>query len=259
MVTSEGPVALTALGRLLVEGPQQVIEAPFGASDSVIVQADLTVLAPPDLDPALAARLRTLARLESHGGANLYRLDEAMIIRALQGEDDPDSIIDFLASLSSAPLADTVKRLVLDAADRVGKVTIMTATTVVITTDPADLTTACSIKGAKLRKVSPTVAVSDLAAVKVRTALDKKGLSPQLVLSAGDRPAPRRSVEQAQALAARAQEVRALAERTGSAGYRAHAEQLERSAAALNDISARLQVDGPLALSPALLARLTDK
>ena len=74
----------------------------------------------------------------------------------------------------------------------------------VVVSDPVDLVTACSVKAAKLRPISDTVAVSELAHPKVQAALERKGLVPEVVLGAPrSRPQPRRPPSAAQQRRAR--------------------------------------------------------
>jgi len=225
---------------------------------TVTVQADLTIVAPPGLRHDLASRLGNLAEIESDAGATVYRLDAGRISRAVQGGEQADAIIAFLAELSSVPLTDTVVRLVRDAAAKAGQVRVIAAPTVVVVSDPADLTTACAVKAAKLVRVTDTVAVSELPHAKVRVALERKGLAPESVLGGSDRR-PRSSVEEAEETARRAAAYRSAASRHSSwSGLEHQARQLESKASALANVDARLQVTGPLALTPAVVARLSS-
>jgi hypothetical protein len=174
----------------------------------------------------------------------------------VQNGDDPDSICAFLDELSSVPLPDPVRRLVHDAAALAGRVKVMSATSIVVTSDPADLMTACSVKSAKLEAIAPTVAISALTPAKVRAALDRKGLSPEVVTGDTDLPTARRSSDEAAALEESARRARDMAERTGHAGFRSQAKRMEERATEARDPSSRLAVTGPLALTPSLVRRL---
>jgi len=249
-VTADGPLGLTRLGRAALDDPASIGDVIGAGATSAIVQADLTIIAPPDLRHDLTLRLGTIADIESDSAAIVYRLSPERITRAVQAGDNAADIVEFLAELSSVPLTDTVERLVTDAAGRAGRVRVVAATTVVIVTDPADLKTACSVKSAKLTAVSDTVAVSDVAANKVTAALEKKGLAPHVVVdSAADRPRRSSESEAAEALA-RAAAMRASTGST-SAYMKRHADQIEQEARARTDVAKRLQVTGPLALTPA--------
>jgi hypothetical protein len=141
---------------------------------------------------------------------------------------------------------------VTDAAARAGRVRVIAATTVVIVTDPADLTAACSVKSAKLTAVSETVAVSDVVASKVAAALEKRGLAPHAVVDAAARPRRSSAAEAAEAL----ERAAAMRASTGSASafMKRHADQIEQQARASTDVEKRLRVVGPLAVTPRLAA-----
>jgi hypothetical protein len=237
IASQRGPVAMTALGALAMADPAAASTVEVGDSLTAIVQADHTVIAPPDLQASLVSRLATIALLESDAGAFIYRLDSDLITRAVQGDEDPDSIIDFLTQLSSVPLPNNVEWLVRDAAKLANRVKVIAAPTVVVVTDPADLIVACSIKAAKLVAVSDTVAVSDLPHAKIRTALDRKGLAPEVVLGGSSRP-PRTQVDQQRV------------------GYRATPRGIEEvvgEVPGIDEIAESLRVVGPLAVTPALV------
>ncbi|MBR7513817.1 helicase-associated domain-containing protein, partial [Mycobacterium tuberculosis] len=51
--------------------------------DHVLVQADLTVVAPGPLVPELAQRIALVADVESAGAATVYRIGESSVRRAL--------------------------------------------------------------------------------------------------------------------------------------------------------------------------------
>jgi len=256
LVPSSGPIALTALGRLALADPANVAAAEFGRSDQATVLADHTIVAPPDIDPEIAGRLARISVLESDAGARVYRLDEALITGAVQAGDSAEEICGFLDELSSVPLPDSVRRLIEDGASRAGRVKVVSTTTIVVTSDPVDLVTACSVKAAKLTAISPTVAVSDVPAAKVRTALDRKGLSPELV-TGGEIPVARRSSDDAAVISEQAERAMAMAERHGYEHFEVHARQLAQRAAAANDPASRLVVTGPLALTPDLVERMS--
>jgi hypothetical protein len=254
--SAHGPLGLTEVAALALTDPALVARADFGSADQAVVQADETVICPPDLDADLVARLGRLATLESDAGARIFRLDEALIVRAVQTGDSAEEIVAFLDELSTVPLPDTVRTLVADCARRADRVRVVAATTVVVTDDPADLTVACGLKSTKLTAVTDTVAVSPLPPDKVRQILDRKGLAPLLLADGdGDGVTPRRSSENAAALERQAQQHRRFAERHGVDHVARYAEVLEAEAAAARDPGSRLRVTGPLAVTPLRLGR----
>ncbi len=258
VVESTGPLALTTVGRMVIEDPTSLDELPADEATSAFVQADLTVVAPPDLRHDLAARLATLADVEGDSGAVVSRLSLDRITRAVQNGETVESIVDFLTELSSVPVADTVIRLVQDAASRAGRVRVVSAPTVVVVNDPADLATALSVKAARLVQVSDTVAISELTPAKVRTALDRKGLAPELVVnpSVADKTQRASSLDAAREVEQQAAEYRERAARSSNKMLERHADTLAARAQRMADVDARLSVTGPLAVTPVLVERL---
>jgi hypothetical protein len=252
VVSATGPAGLTELGRLALHDPAALADADFGSAGSAIVQADHTIVCPPDLAPDLLARLEQIARLESDSGARVFRLDGPLITAAVQHGASAEELTAFLESLSSVPLADTVRRLVDDAAARADRVRVVSAATVVVVTDPTDLVTACKIASAKLVGLTPTVAVSSLPADKVRTALARKGLAP-LAVSSGAEVTARRSSDDADRYEQSAEHHQELGRRYRSSSYTQEAERLRAAAAAARDPASKLTVAGPIAATPTLI------
>lgn len=213
VVTRSGPVGLTALGRLALTDFEGLERIEVASSDQAIVQADLTVVTPPDLDPRLLARLAGVAKLESDAGALIFRLDESAIAESIHAGETVDTITAFLETLSSVPIEAAVSRFVSDAASAAEKLSIIDAPSVLVGADPAELAAAASLKPAKLTIVAPTVAISPLSPEKLRSVLAKKGLAPALVRDGESAPEPRRSSEQAKELEAQAEEYEKLSKR----------------------------------------------
>ncbi|MEX2620749.1 MAG: helicase-associated domain-containing protein [Egibacteraceae bacterium] len=174
----DGPVGLTALGRALLDGPAALAVALPAPATSFVVQADLSVVAPPDLAPDIGARLARYAELESAAGARLYRLAESRMAAALDAGESDEDIVGFLDAHSGAPLPQNVTYLVGDVARRHGRVRAGGCAAYVRCDDAALLSRALGVKAAKLRALAPTVAVSALAPDKVVAALRARGLMP---------------------------------------------------------------------------------
>jgi hypothetical protein len=176
LVPATGRVGLTALGRAVLDGPDAVAAVLPDHDESFVVQADLTLIAPPHLDVMLLARVEQLARLESDAGARLYRLDDVRIARSVEDGGDADEIVAFLRAHSTTPISQNVERFVRDAAAKAGRLRIGAAATYLSADDPLALAQAVSVKAAKLTLVAPTVAVSPLPEGKVLAALRAKGI-----------------------------------------------------------------------------------
>ena len=254
-IVTPNDVALTERGRAILTDPIAAVTANAGESTRAFVQADLTVIAPPDLRHDLVLLLDRIATVQSSGGATIYRLDAHRIAKAVQAGDTAESIIDGLRDLAGADLPDTVTRLVQDAAARAGAVQLITAATVVIVDDPADLSVACAIKALRLTRISPTVAATDVAVAKVQAALEAKRLAPK-VISVHDQPTKSASAHMAKTeeLIARLRE--ASEGRGGDSFLAREAARLEAGVKAMADFDARLAVPAALTLTPAAAAAL---
>jgi hypothetical protein len=82
--------------------------------DHVLVQADLTAIAPGPLTVDAARDLATLADVESRGGATVYRFSAESLHRARQLGWDADEILELLGQRSSTPLPQPLTYLVRD-------------------------------------------------------------------------------------------------------------------------------------------------
>jgi hypothetical protein len=173
----EGPVGLTELGRAVLDDLARAEAMLEGGSRHVIVQADHTVIAPPDLHHDLAATLSSFTVLESDAGARIHRITEAALHRALERGLTNDDIVGFLRTTSSTPIPSNVERLIKDAAARFGQLRTAPATTVLVADDPALLASAAAVSAARLQIIAPTVAVSSLPEAKVLAALKAKGMA----------------------------------------------------------------------------------
>ena len=253
-VVSRDRLALTRLGRAVLDDPTALASAAVDESTSAFVQSDLTVIAPADLRRDLASALERIAVVESSSGAVTYRLDPVRITRAVQGDDTVESIVEMLTGLSATPLPDTVTRLVADAGRKAGSVRLISAPTVLLVSDPVDLAAACAMKALKLTRVSDTVAISDVPLAKVRAALERKGLAPHVLGGLGSSEA-RSSSEDAARLQRRVEDLRRIAGGRGGA-IEAEAKRLEQQARLLADAAGRFAIAGPVALSPVMVRTL---
>lgn len=128
-----GAIPTHALG-LLPDGIDQV-RLPEAAQQPLIVQPDLTVIAPLNLDSATWALLHDISRLESWGPVTMHRIDPALLRSAI-GTRDPQQVLADLAAASRTPLPQSLEYLVRDAA-RVQPVRIWAASLVRATADDA--------------------------------------------------------------------------------------------------------------------------
>ena len=99
--------ALSPYGRALVAGddPTPILAALLPEPvDHVLIQADLTAVAPGPLEPGLARSLQLLADVESRGTATVYRFGASSVRRALDAGWTAAEVHAFLASVSRTPV-----------------------------------------------------------------------------------------------------------------------------------------------------------
>lgn len=209
--TTLGIVALDAIstpGRVLVDDPTGLVPALRATLpepiDHVLLQADLTAVAPGPLEPWLAAELGLLADVESAGGATVYRFSEASVRRALDAGRTAAELHDLLATRSATPVPQALRYLVDDVARRHGRLRGGTAAAFLRSDDEVLISEVLAHPLAgelELRRIAPTVVVSPLPLVEVLDALRGAGFSPAAedtggavldLTDRGRRTAPRR-------------------------------------------------------------------
>jgi hypothetical protein len=146
-------------------------------SRGFVVQADHTIIAPPDLSHEVTVRLHQIATLESDHGAHVYRIDDHTLTPAFDAEYDADDILAFLADHSTVGIPEVVDRTIRDASARHGRLRVGSTTTWIACDDPVMLSNAVAVNRAGLTAVSPTAAVSELPRNKVVAALRAAGIA----------------------------------------------------------------------------------
>ncbi|SHM97350.1 helicase-associated domain-containing protein [Cryptosporangium aurantiacum] len=185
--TTLGIVAQTTLtryGRALVTGEDPVplltdlLPEPV---DHVLVQADLTVVAPGPLEPALAAEMALVADVESAGGATVYRVTPESVRRALDAGRSGSDLQTFFATRSRTPVPQSLSYLVDDVARRHGGLRVGAAGSYLRTDDPALLATVLADRRCvelNLRRIADTVLVSSASVQRVVDLLRGCGYVP---------------------------------------------------------------------------------
>ncbi|MCQ9165774.1 helicase-associated domain-containing protein [Arthrobacter sp. STN4] len=198
-----GASALTELGLAVIErdwdGALDLLAAALpDPVEHVLLQGDLTAVAPGYLSPALSAELSLLAEPEGRGTAGVYRFTPASIRRALAAGRTGAGIMEFLAAHSATSVPQPLAYLIADADSRHGRFTLGAASAVVSTEDPAlmaELLAGDRAARLQLTAVSPTVAVSALAPADLAREMLDAGHSPSLsgdlAAAEPDRPAGR--------------------------------------------------------------------
>jgi hypothetical protein len=185
--------ALTTAGRELlagsVAGAEAALEAALPAPvDSVMVQADLTVVAPGRLVPPLAVRLNQVADVESAGSATVYRVTPQSIRRALDAGASTAELHELFATHSVTGVPQSLSYLIDDVGRRYGVLRLGNASTYLRSDDPALIDQAvveASSLGIPLRKLAPTVAISTVGMQELMTQLRTGGLVPAAEDSSG--------------------------------------------------------------------------
>ena len=147
--------------------------------EHVILQGDLTAVAPGPLTGQLADVMRLCADVESRGGATVYRFSRASVTRALDRGWSADELVDTLTTASLTPLPQALDYLVRDEARRHGQVRIGAAATYLRTDDPArlaELLSRTDLALLQLSQVAPTVLVSPVQPSVVHEVLRDAGV-----------------------------------------------------------------------------------
>ena len=165
-VTGLGGVSSYARALLRGESPVPLL-APLLPSpvDHVLVQADLTAVAPGPLEADLARRLALLADVESRGGATVYRFGAGSVRRAFDAGWSATEIKDFLHASSRTPVPQSLDYLVDDVSRRFGTVRAGVAESFLRSDDETALTSLMhdpAAESLRLRRIAPTVVVSDV-------------------------------------------------------------------------------------------------
>ncbi|NHC46887.1 helicase-associated domain-containing protein [Motilibacter aurantiacus] len=149
--------------------------------EELLLQADLTAVAPGPLVPELAREVALAADVESTGGATVYRFTPASVRRALDAGRSADDLHSLLARHSRTPVPQPLSYLVDDVARRHGLVRVGTASAYVRCDDPAVLSEVLADRRAgqlRLRRLAPTVLASQAPVDVVLERLRAMGLAP---------------------------------------------------------------------------------
>ncbi|MEU8250792.1 helicase-associated domain-containing protein [Nonomuraea sp. NPDC048916] len=149
--------------------------------DHVLLQADLTAVAPGPLTSGLNRWMTLAADVESKGTATVYRFSDGSIRRALDAGHGGDELLAMLERHSATPVPQALSYLVTDVARRHGRIRVGTASAYVRCDDPAllDQITADRRSSAlRLRRLAPTVIASRSPRATLVDSLRAMGYSP---------------------------------------------------------------------------------
>jgi hypothetical protein len=157
--------------------------------DHVLLQADLTAVAPGPLTPDLDRELTLAADVESRGGATVFRFTPGSVRRALDAGRTGDDLLAWLARASRTPVPQPLAYLVQDTARRYGRIRIGTAQCYVRADDEgalAELLADRRTAALRLRRLAPTVLAAQAAPETVLSVLRSMGLAPAAESPDGD-------------------------------------------------------------------------
>ena len=188
-----GVIALggvTSYGRALLEGGDPagslagLLPEPV---DHVLIQADLTAVAPGPLEADLARRLQLLADVESRGGATVYRFTPGSVRRALDVGWSAVEMHEFLGTVSRTPVPQPLTYLVDDTVRTFGTIRVGHAEAFLRADDEGALSELLHHPKAGtlgLRRLAPTVLISDTPLDVLLPRLRELGAAP--VVEAAD-------------------------------------------------------------------------
>ncbi|MFC8709182.1 helicase-associated domain-containing protein [Streptomyces sp. NPDC057197] len=157
--------------------------------DHVLLQADLTAVAPGPLRRPLADTLGVLADVESKGGATVYRFTPASVRRALDAGRTAADLHDFLGRHSRTPVPQPLAYLIDDVARRHGHLRVGAASAYVRCDDDALLNEILADKrsaGLRLRRLAPTVLATPADPAALLEGLRAMGYAPAAESAEGD-------------------------------------------------------------------------
>jgi hypothetical protein len=191
-----GAGALAPHGRVLLDRPDEPAAAAKALDaalpepvDHVLLQADLTAVAPGPPEPELARELALLADVESRGGATVYRFSATSVRRALDAGRTAGDVLALLATRSRTEVPQPLAYLVTDVARRHGRVRVGAAQSFVRADDESVIAVLLAERRAaplRLRRLAPTVLAAQAPAPAVLDLLRELGLAPVAESPDGD-------------------------------------------------------------------------
>ena len=149
--------------------------------DRVLLQADLTAVAPGPLDTDVSVRLAACADVESRGGATVYRFSADSVRRALDAGWSAADLHAFVGACSRTPVPQPLTYLIDDVARRHGRLRVGVAESYVRSDDDAALAELVADPRAstlRLRRLATGVLVTDVPIDVVLARLREWGRAP---------------------------------------------------------------------------------
>ncbi|MGW7363667.1 helicase-associated domain-containing protein [Streptomyces sp. NPDC054841] len=157
--------------------------------DHVLLQADLTAVAPGPLERPLAEALGVVADVESKGGATVYRFTPGSVRRALDAGQAAADLHTFLARHSRTPVPQPLSYLIDDVARKHGHLRIGAASAYVRCDDDALLDEILADRrshGLRMRRLAPTVLAAQADPATLLEGLRDMGYAPAAESAEGD-------------------------------------------------------------------------
>ncbi|MFD5566816.1 helicase-associated domain-containing protein [Streptomyces cadmiisoli] len=157
--------------------------------DHVLLQADLTAVAPGPLRRPLADMLGVLADVESKGGATVYRFTPGSVRRALDAGRSASDLHAFLDRHSRTPVPQPLAYLIDDVARRHGRLRVGAASAYLRCDDDALLNEILADRraaGLGLRRLAPTVLAAQADPAALLEGLRAMGFAPAAESAEGD-------------------------------------------------------------------------
>jgi len=172
---SGGDAALVAE---LADALAPLLPAPV---EELLLQADLTAVAPGPLLPAAAARVARMADVESTGAATVYRFSEDSLRRALDSGLSAEEIHAELARLGRTGVPQGLSYLIDDTARRHGRLRAGAASSYLRCDDTALLAEVVASRRTQalgLRRIAPTIVICPLPTAEMLAGLREAGYAP---------------------------------------------------------------------------------
>ncbi len=190
-ITGRGALAAPARALLTAEADPAEVLAPLLPQplDHVILQPDLTAVAPGPLLTPLAHALALCADIESKGGATVYRFTPASVRRALDAGRTAADLRTFLEQHSRTPVPQPLTYLIDDIARRHGILRVGAASSYLRCDDPSLLNEVLADRRSadlRLRLLAPTVLASQAAPDVLLATLRTMGYAPAAESAEGD-------------------------------------------------------------------------
>lgn len=189
-LSEAGWLGVTGLGALAKHGADLLAGNDAAATlsplvppavDHVLLQADLSAVAPGPLQRTVATRMALVADVESRGGATVYRFTAASVRRAFDAGWSADRVHGFIEQHSRTPVPQPLRYLIADIARKHGRLRVGTAAGYVHSDEPSEIDALVAdreLTGLRLRRIAPTVAVADAAPAVLLAALRQSGHAP---------------------------------------------------------------------------------